>query len=264
MRCVVEIAPRIPTGNNDWLRTAGIVRCAHLLPFPLPGGERAVAEPRRAALALLWQACGEEGAFAASQAAQGRGQDLSPLAELLRRGTAGPTTTSMGRLFDGMASITGLCQQASFEGQGGTALELAAERYERTAGRHHMDAAPRYSIPLLNAPTPADAHVADWRPLVSAAYRDAVQGIDPGLVAYEFHAALADLILRVAQMAGLFRVVLSGGCFQNSLLVRMSGRRLESGGFAVYTHRQVPPNDGGLSLGQALIAAHRIAAQENG
>ena len=78
------------------------------------------------------------------------------------------------------------------------------------------------------------------------------------LIAYSFHQALADLVQRVAERAALPRVVLTGGCFQNVLLVRLVRHRLEEAGFTVYTHQQVPPNDGGLALGQVTIAAHQL------
>jgi len=179
-------------------------------------------------------------------------------AALLRSGVASPWTTSMGRLFDAVASLTGLCQQASFEGQAAMTVEFAAER----APSDRRDFAAGYPMDLAEPDSPVGSRVVDWRPTVRAILDDLHQGCSLEQIAARFHAGLADGIVRVAKAAGLPRVVLTGGCFQNGLLLSLTRRRLEEAGFAVYSHSLVPPNDGGLSLGQAVIAA-RSAIQEH-
>ncbi len=107
------------------------------------------------------------------------------------------------------------------------------------------------------SPLTAGAWVVDWQPMVSAILDDLRMGSSSDLVAGRFHAGIAEAILRVARLAGLPRVVLTGGCFQNGLLASLARQRLEEGGFTVYRHRDIPPSDGGLSLGQAVVAARR-------
>jgi len=231
----------------------GFRRLAHLRPFRLLGGETAMREPWRCAFSVLWETYGERGAVeecAARHVVKGKGEAL---AVLLRKGIASPWTTSMGRLFDAVSSIAGLCDEASFEGQAAMALEFAAERYEKNA--------PGDETGSLFAITRGEDNpamwVADWRPLIEMLIKERREGSSPERIAYRFHLALTDLIGQIAEHAALPRVVLTGGCFQNVLLLRLARRRLEQAGFTVYSHRQVPPNDGGLSLGQAVVAAMR-------
>lgn len=101
----------------------------------------------------------------------------------------------------------------------------------------------------------------DWRPMVSAILGDLRRGISPDKIALRFHVGLAEATMRLTQAVGLPRVVLTGGCFQNWLLLSLARRRLEEAGFAVYSHALVPPNDGGLSLGQAVVAAHSVSRE---
>ena len=160
----------------------------------------------------------------------------------------------MGRLFDAVSSLTGLCHQPSFEGQAAMAVQFAAER-EWEAGGGEVQG---YPIDLVPCEGSDSRWVVDWQPMVSALLGDLGQRRRPGHIAARFHAGLAEAIVRVAQAARLPRVILTGGCFQNGLLLSLARRRLEEAGFAVYSHRLVPPNDGGLSLGQAVVAAHNL------
>ena len=229
----------------------GFRRVAHLRPFRLPGGEAAVHEPRRVALALLWEMFGE--------AALER-DDLAPvqafspgerrlLAQMLRRGVNSPMTTSAGRLFDGVAALLGLHQRVSFEGQAAIALEFAADTSIHEA----------YPLPLEPPPgvEPGSeaAFVLDWRPLVGAALDDLRRRVPAGIMAARFHNALVDAIVAAARQVGQSRVALSGGCFQNRWLTERAAARLDEAGFQVLLHRQVPANDGCISLGQVMVAA---------
>lgn len=210
-------------------------------------------EPWRCAFSVLWETYGERGAVeecAARHVVKGKGEAL---AVLLRTGIASPWTTSMGRLFDAVSSIAGLCDEASFEGQAAMALEFAAERYEKSSPGDEMG----YVFAVTRGEANEAMWVADWRPVIESLIQERREGSSSERIAYRFHLALADLIGQIAERAGLPRVVLTGGCFQNVLLLRLACRRLARARFTVYSHRLVPPNDGGLSLGQAVVAAMR-------
>jgi hydrogenase maturation protein HypF len=229
---------------------ADFTRVAHLRPFRLPGGEAAVREPRRVVLALLWELSGDD-ALERDDLLSIR--SFSPterrlLARMLRQGINAPVTTSAGRLFDGVAALIGLHQQVSFEGQAAMALEFLADEAVRDA----------YPIALRNDPE-REARVLDWVPLVEALLADLRRGTKPGMIAARFHNALVEAIVSVAHAVGEPRVALTGGCFQNRLLTGRTAQHLREAGFEVLLHRQVPPNDGGISLGQVAVAARRIA-----
>jgi hydrogenase maturation protein HypF len=221
---------------------SGFERVGHLLPFRLPGGEAAVREPRRSALGLLYAAYGE--------AALGW-EDLEPvrafdaaerrvLSAMFARGANSPVTTSAGRLFDAISALAGLGLTSAFEGQAAMALEFAADEGLGDA----------YPMPLADgAPL-----VLDWRPLLEAVLADVRADAGTAAIASRFHAALVAGIVRVARAAGEPRVVLSGGCFQNRLLATGATNALSGAGFEVLLHRQVPPNDGGIALGQIAVA----------
>lgn len=230
----------------------GFNRFAHLRPFRLVGGEAAMKEPRRSAAAVLWEILGEQMQAYRLPSWEAVNDQRSRFAALLRSGVVSPWTTSMGRLFDVVASLTGLCHKASFEGQAAMAVQFAAEREQELV----MNLAAGYPMDLLPQDASESSRIVDWRPMVSAILEDLRRGVCPEQVAARFHAGLAAGIVLVAQAAGLPRVVLTGGCFQNGLLLSLARRRLEEAGFAVYSHSLVPANDGGLSLGQAVIAAH--------
>ncbi len=216
-------------------------RVAHLKPIALPGGEAAMREPRRVALALLHAAAPESVARWVGRAF--RPEEGRVLLRLLDTGRDMPMTTSVGRLFDGVAALAGLCDRAGFEGQAALALEAAA-------GMHGGDAA-AYPISLGEG----EPAVADWRPLVRAVWRDVERGTPPAAIAAGFHAALVELAAVMTARAAVARVVCTGGCFQNVRLADAVRARLEAHGAVVWTPRLVPPNDGGISLGQAAVAA---------
>ena len=215
-------------------------RVAHLRTFSLPGGDRAVREPRRSALALLFEMMGPAAAEIARPWFVPKELDL--LLQLLARPWLCPRTSSLGRLFDGVAALCGLPGVINFEGQAAMALEFAADQ----------DCEEAYPFPL----TGDEPAVADWEPMVRAILADRSAGVPLGRVSARFHNALAELAVSIARQWGSRPVVLSGGCFQNALLARRVRGRLIDAGFEVYTHGQVPPNDGGIALGQAAIAAH--------
>jgi hydrogenase maturation protein HypF len=216
---------------------ASFHRVGYLKPFPLPGGEAAVREPRRSACGLLWASRGASGP-PPGLASAFEGAEWQLLQTILAKGLRSPLTSSMGRLFDAVAALAGLHPRRSFEGQAAMALEFAAE----------TGAVPPYPFEVREG-------IADPAPLVEAVLRDLAAGRDVAFISARFHAALAELALAWAQRGGLPDVVLSGGCFQNALLTVRVQEKLAAAGFRVHRHRLFPPNDGCLSLGQAVVAA---------
>ncbi|MDI1436234.1 carbamoyltransferase HypF [Polyangium sorediatum] len=230
---------------------SGFRRVAHLRPFPLPGGDRAAREPRRSALGLLYATLGPDTLTAAR--ALGDESAASCLLAAMTRGFAAPLSTSVGRLFDAVAALLGLRDTCSFEGQAAMELEGCAAT--------HPDPRPEpYPLPLSDG-APA---VADTGPLVRAVLTDRAAGRPLAEMAARFHAGLVDLGARVAERVNLPRVVLAGGCFQNDLLTRALTSRLRADGFDVRLPARVPTNDGGISVGQAAIAARSYESRNGG
>ncbi len=235
----------------------GFQRLAHLAYAPLPGGDSAARHPARLALTYL-SAAGVpwHDALAPVRACPATEQRL--IAAQLASGAAIVPTSSMGRLFDVVAALAGVCQHASYEGQAAMELEAMAADDDRPAGRYRFTWS-----------ASADAPVAiDWRPVVRAVAADAVAGVGPDVISAAFHAAVVDLVADVATQglasARLRRVGLTGGVFQNRRLARLTTQALARHGLQVLTHREVPPNDGGLALGQAAIGAARLARLDRG
>jgi hydrogenase maturation protein HypF len=227
-------------------------RVAHLWPFRLPGGEAAIRAPRRAALGVLHALHGEAafGLTALPPVAALAPMERPVLARMLARGLNAPWTSSAGRLFDAVASLLGLCQIARFEGEAAMAVEFAADRADRPA--------PLPDAALVDA---GGTIVVDWRPVLHAmlAARDA----DVPALAAGFHRALSRAILAVAERCDAARVVLTGGCFQNRHLTEDTVARLRAAGRVPFRHHRVPPNDGGLAVGQAAFAARPLAEEKH-
>jgi len=214
-----------------------VIRAAHLLPVPMPGGERAIREPWRMAVAHL-RAAGEDTALPGVDPAA-----ISAVRRMLDRSVSSPLTSSMGRLFDAVAAIAGArASQVTYEGQAAIALEWLATG---------LDPDRAYPFELFEQ---GDRLVVDTRPLVAAAAADARAGAGAARIGRRFHSAVVDLIAavcaRLRRRTGLEAVALSGGVFVNAILAREAAARLETDGFRVLRHRVVPPNDGGLCLGQ--------------
>ncbi|MDX1632012.1 MAG: carbamoyltransferase HypF, partial [Thermoanaerobaculia bacterium] len=230
-------------------------RVGRLRPFRLPGGEMAVREPRRTALALLWELLGP--------AALER-DDLAPvasfapaerrvLAGMLEGGLNAPVTTSAGRLFDGVAALLDLRQTVSFEGQAAMALEQTAEESSGGVEDGYLLA--------VNGDLTRGLEL-DWRPLLEEVLAELARGVPKFRIAQRFHAGLARAIADAASAVGEPRVALTGGCFQNRLLTEQSAELLSRAGHRVLVHRSVPPNDGGIALGQVAVATARIQRKE--
>jgi hydrogenase maturation protein HypF len=217
---------------------AGFERRAHLRYVPLAGGDAAVREPWRAALGY---------AGAAERLLAGAGghigeQRLRAVERMIATGTNTVMTSSCGRLFDAVAAIVGLRYQVNFEGQAAIELEAIVDpaceqRYEFDIGGEELD----------------------FRAMME---RIVKQRAAPAVVAARFHntlaAAIHEMCLRMRRESGIERVCLSGGTFQNMRLLGLAARALRASGFELFLHRKVPPNDGGIALGQAAIAAARM------
>jgi hydrogenase maturation protein HypF len=226
----------------------GFSRVARWQPFPLPGGEAAVREPCRVAFALLHALFGElvstmeeQPAVCALTPAQRRVM----LAMLVQRLNT-PLTSSVGRLFDGVAALLDICQRMSSQGHAACLLEAQAWRVSSDPGTYPVGFSTEDGLVQL-----------DWEPLLRALLADRQAAEPVEICAARFHHALVDALVAVAQRVDCEQVALSGGCFGNRYLAEHAIARLRAAGFQPYWHRRVPPNDGGLALGQ-LMAAGRI------
>jgi hydrogenase maturation protein HypF len=227
-------------------------RAGHFRTFPLPGGERAIREPRRAALGLLYEVLAEE-AFSSDELLAVHSfsaNELEVLRTMLAKGLNSPRTSSAGRLFDAIAALTGIRQGVAFEGQAAMELEFALDG---------VDTEEAYRFRLVDAGD--STFTIDWEPLVRSVLDDVRDGISAGMISAKFHNALAETIVGAARRVGEERIVLTGGCFQNKYLTERVIRRLDEEGFRPYWHQRIPPNDGGIAVGQIVAAAHR---QEKG
>ena len=210
-------------------------RIAHLRPFRLPGGDKAVREPRRAAIGLLYELFGDA-AFEMTHLPPFQditAVELSAVKGMLQRKLNSPQTSSMGRLFDAVASLANLRQVMRFEGQAAMELEFALDGIEmdgcyelRVAARE--DARPT-TTPNSALRTPHSALILDWSPMIEAILSDVQNGVASGRISAKFHNSLAEAVVAVAKRTGERRVVLSGGCFQNRYLTERIVNRLCGG-----------------------------------
>ncbi|MBN2556532.1 MAG: carbamoyltransferase HypF [Anaerolineales bacterium] len=219
-------------------------RAAHLAPMPMPGGETAIRAPWRLALGLL-NIYGITWDLALPSVAYGTEEQRRILNRQLELGINTPITSSMGRLFDAVASLIGVRQQVNYEGQAAIEMEAAADPDEKGTYPFVLEGTALAVAPMVAA------IVADFR-----------QGIGVNILAARFHNTVSAMVVSVCMSIrkeeALERVVLSGGVWQNMRLLSTTMRALEQAGFKVFVHHQVPTNDGGLSLGQAAVAASRL------
>ena len=222
----------------------GFRRAAHFRYVPLIGGDRAAREGWRTAAAYLYEAFGEDYDCAAriirdaASPAWWRSFDQLLARPMIR-------TSSCGRLFDAVAALTGVCRESSFEGEAAMLLEAAA-----------VQASEGYPFVIEDG-------VVDTRPMIRRIAEQYGAGVERGVIAGAFHRTLAEIMkavcLRLRDQTRLNSVCLSGGTFQNATLLSYALPLLRGAGFEVFQHSRVPANDGGLSLGQAVIAARQLA-----
>lgn len=228
-------------------------RIAHLRNFRLPGGEKAIKEIHRTAIGLLYEIFGEK-IF---------DKKLIPVRELpvnesrilkqmLNGKLNSPVTSSMGRLFDGIASITGISSYSHFEGQAAMQLEFAAESVNSNES---------YPI-FIKEIASGVKYIVDWEPFIANIIEDLERNLSKNIIAAKFHNTLANIILDIAKKSGETRVVLSGGCFQNKYLTEKTILLLEKNNLKPYWHQRIPTNDGGISLGQIAAASNNIRGEK--
>jgi hydrogenase maturation protein HypF len=241
---------------------AGYERIAHLAYTPLPGGDAATRKPARTALAYLWQAnlewdeqlipvkhlCADERTAIRSQ---------------LEHKINAPLTSSMGRLFDAVASLCGVRQQVNYEAQAAIELEALVDPKETKAYAMELVKPSNQILPDNQSPTISDTvFVISPDKLLEELLNDLANHVPVPTIAGRFHNGIAQFVLDTCRWIranrGINQVVLSGGVWQNITLFEKTIALLYSDRFEVYFHQQVPPNDGGIALGQAAIAAHRL------
>jgi len=229
---------------------ADFARAGHLRYYGLPGGDAAAKETLRPAMSLLYETFGAE-AFASPLARRLCRDDRKrqTIGQMLERKLNCPASSSLGRLFDAVSGLAGLGEVNHFEAQAAMTLEAAA-------ADEVVDAYP-YMLADENG-----CWVLDVRPMIAAIVEQIERREDPAVVSARFHntvaAMLSEAAGRIAEANGLKKVVLSGGCFANRRLSYAVREGLEEAGLTVYEHRQLPCNDGGLSVGQAVVAVNRI------
>jgi hydrogenase maturation protein HypF len=225
-----------------------VERVAHLRPFRLPGGDKAVKEPRRAALGLLYELYGEA-AFEMNHLPPLREMppvEMITLKGMLQRRFNSPSTSSVGRLFDVVASLVNLRQQMRFEGQPAMELEFALDGFVTEKS---------YRLPLI---TRRPSLLLDWSLMINSILADVNGDVSVTEISAKFHNALAEAVIEIAKRFDQSRVALSGGCFQNRYLTERVVTRLRAEKFQPYWHQRVPANDGGIALGQIFAARNNL------
>ena len=226
-------------------------RVAHLRYVHLPGGEVAIKKPWRMALSYIYEVYKDDCTSITCQILKNRvkSKKVNLVKNLIERGINSPLTSSAGRLFDAVAAILGIEERINYEGQAAIELEMmAAEKKE--------------SIYPFEITKRGDEFVIDTLPLIEAILEENKRKVEPQVIATRFHWSLSSIILNVCKLLrkrwGLNQVALSGGVFQNALLVKQAVYLLTSSDFEVFLHKFLPPNDGGISLGQAVVAYYQL------
>jgi hydrogenase maturation protein HypF len=226
--------------------TAKFERVAHLAYVPMPGAAAAIKEPWRLAISYLHDAFGDTfWDLALPVLKQNDSQKLKIMVEMIQKDINCPPTSSLGRLFDGVAAIAGVRDQVNFEGQAAMELEMLAAN--DTDSVYDVEWLAGNPIQILPAP------------IIRCVVQDVQNGLSVAEISIKFHKTLialfTEICIAVRRDYDLNRVVLSGGCFQNSILLSGMIHELASRDFAVFAHQRVPTNDGGIALGQAVVAA---------
>ena len=212
--------------------------------FKLPGGEKAIKEPRRSLSGILFEIAGVSFVNEFSDLIENKftSAEIGILINMLSKNINSPITSSAGRLFDAVSSLLGICDRTNYEGQAAMMLEFAGDLKENGS----------YPFELKEK----DKLIIDWQSIIISMIKDLRKDIKSSVISTKFHNTLAKVILEVAKKSEMSKVVLSGGCFQNALLTERTINLLQENNYKVYWHQRIPPNDGGISLGQ--IAAYMM------
>jgi hydrogenase maturation protein HypF len=231
--------------------TAGYERAAHLEYLPLAGGDAAVKKPYRTAAGYLYRLFGDEGLTLAAHCLPDVDRsEIGLIKQLVDRGLNSPETSSAGRLFDAVSALLGVCREIQYEAQAAIELEMAAVGVETEASYpFDIDVEGGHKVIRLHR-------------LFQGLIADINEGVKVPEASARFHNTMVDIICKTCEIirteSGLVAVALSGGCFMNRRLLRQTTERLSAMRFKVYSHREVPTNDGGISLGQVAVAAHYV------
>lgn len=222
-------------------------RAAHLDYVPMPGGAKAIREPWRMAMSYLASAIGSEG-VAELPLAKDFPDNWPLLWQTAQKGINAPLTSGMGRLFDAVAACCGIGQKVNYEGQ--AAIELEQAIIPQTDGAYKF---------LIKKESASDDYLIDWRPVFASLIEDLAASQNAGLIAWRFHEAVIGLALDISlllrEKLAINTVALSGGVWQNIYLMEGTVKVLTEAGFEVLSNAKVPTNDGGISYGQAAVAA---------
>lgn len=236
--------------GGEFIKVDGLSysRVAHLRTFRLPGGDKAIKEPWRTAMGLLYEIFGSKlfDDYEFQRFLPTGINAKNNIRKMLEQNINTPSTSSAGRLFDAVASIIGLCQTTSFEGQAAMKLEFAAETVK-------TDITYMYEFDRMG-----DSYILNWEPMIIDILNDCKKASLPGFIAAKFHNTLAKMIAKTAALIGEQKVVLTGGCFQNKYLTEQTITRLSDLGFQPYWHHKIPSNDGGICLGQLVACTNKM------
>ena len=244
--------------------TKSFIRAAHIRTFCLPGGEKAIKEPRRTALGLLYEIFGDEvfdmdhlipiQMFSAAE--------LTIMRKMFVKAINVPRTSSVGRLFDAIASIVGLRQNIKFEGQAAMELEFAIRKDQSTNKKYEFRIQ-RSGSSSKNMDNYSSPLIIDWEPMIKDILDDLKQKAPIEHISTKFHNTLINFIITIVNKFKEKQIVLSGGCFQNKYLLENTILQLRAMNMSPYWHQRIPPNDGGIALGQAVVAANHFKSIRN-
>jgi hydrogenase maturation protein HypF len=223
-------------------------RVGSLRPFPLPGSSQAIREPRRSALGFLYEGFGEADRTEWAPVRAFSSQERTILNRMLQQQINSPMTSSMGRLFDAVASLLDVRQTITYEGQ--AAVELEPDVLE-----HELLNSSGTCYPF-NIKQKGAVATLDWEPMLKALLEDLKRNVPCNLISAKFHNTVVEMIVAMAHRVGEKQIALTGGCFQNRYLTERAVHRLRAEGFNPYWHHQIPPNDGGIAAGQ-IVGAFR-------
>ena len=228
-----------------------VSRVGHLQQFKLPGGEKAVKEPSRVALGLLWEVYGQHTDIIAPLLPQLSESEINLMLTMCHRGLNCPRTSSMGRLFDGVAALCGFSGKLTHEGMAAIWLENLASQSNGLQDRWS------YKLKHRNGKI-----IFDWRPMIEDIAGACISGKDKVEIAARFHNTLIAAAVELAGRIDCQTVLLGGGCFQNRTLYSGLMKNLERDGFSAYAPQEVPPGDGGIAYGQIHAAGIPLIHEE--